>query len=153
MDNMNERLLAAWLRLSTSIVNSRVVPDMTYNESLVCNILYNQSRHSAEKLTATHLCTMTGMLKSQMNRTLNSLEARGIVMRERSMQDKRQVFVSLNPENCTEYIAQHNKILYAIDSMIERIGAERAQQAIELFTLVSDNADSIMAAGNRKDDQ
>lgn len=150
--NLNEQLLGAWLRLSTSIVNSRIVPDMTYNESLICNILYNQSREAGAPLTATHLCAMTGMLKSQMNRTLNSLEARGIILRERSTQDKRQVFVSMNPENSAEYIAQHNKILRAVDGLIERIGADRAQQAIDLFTLVSDNADSIMAAGHRKED-
>jgi DNA-binding MarR family transcriptional regulator len=146
MEPMNEKLLQAWLRLTTSIVNSRIVPDMTYNESLVCNLLYNHSLHAADKLTATRLCQMTGMLKSQMNRTLNSLETRGVIVRERSTRDKRQVFVSMNPENCAEYIAQHQKILQAIDAMIDRIGAERAQQAIELFTLVSQNADSLMTA-------
>ena len=140
MPNMNEKLLQSWLRLTTRIVNSRIVPDMTYNESLICNILYNQSRSSEEKLTATHLCQMTGMLKSQMNRTLNGLEARGIILRERSTRDKRNIFVSMNPENTQEYILQ------AIDAMIERIGTDRAQQAIDLFTLVSDNADSLMAA-------
>ena len=146
MPNMNEKLLQSWLRLTTRIVNSRIVPDMTYNESLICNILYNQSRSSEEKLTATHLCQMTGMLKSQMNRTLNGLEARGIILRERSTRDKRNIFVSMNPENTQEYINQHDKILQAIDAMIERIGTDRAQQAIDLFTLVSDNADSLMAA-------
>lgn len=152
MENMNEALLAAWLRLTTGIVNSRVVPDMTYNESLVCNILYNHSRGGGERLTATHLCAMTGMLKSQMNRTLNSLEARGAVIRERSTKDKRQVFVSLNPDNISAYITQHQKILHAIDGMIERLGREKALQAIEIFNLAADNADSIMAANTRKDD-
>lgn len=150
MNPMNEQLLGAWLRLSTSIVNSRVVPDMTYNESLVCNILYNQQRLGGEPLTATRLCAMTGMLKSQMNRTLNALENRSLVQRQRSEQDKRQVFVSLDPENCAEYIAQHNKILHAVDVMIDKIGEERAQQAIDLFTLVSDNAGLIMSANDER---
>lgn len=151
MNNLNEQLLTAWLRLTTRIVNSRIVPDMTYNESLVCNILYNRHLEGGTPLTATHLCAMTGMLKSQMNRTLGSLEERQLILRERSTQDKRQVYVSMNVENCAEYIAQHGKILSVVGEMVERIGADRAQQAIELFTLISDNADSLTPTQNRKE--
>lgn len=150
MQYTNEALLNAWLRLSTSIVNSRIVPDMTYNESLVCNILYNHSLQQAAPLTATHLCRMTGMLKSQMNRTLNALEERGLIIRERSREDKRQVFVFMHPENNSAYIEQHDKILRAVDALVERIGTDRAQQALELFTIVADNADIIMSAGRKE---
>ena len=77
MDNLHEDLLSAWLQLSTSINNTRVVSELTYNESLICNILYNNSKHNSDrKLTATDLCSATKMLKSQMNRTLNQLEKR-----------------------------------------------------------------------------
>lgn len=152
MENLNEALLQSWLRLTTSIVNSRIVPDMTYNESLVCNILYNHSLHSSEKLTATHLCRMTNMLKSQMNRTLNHLEERGIIIRERSTQDKRNVFVSMNMDKSSAYIAQHQKILLAMDAMIQRLGTEKTLQAIEIFTLAADNADSLLAAKTGKEE-
>ena len=36
---LSEALLTSWLRLSTSINNSRLVSTMSYNESLVCNLL------------------------------------------------------------------------------------------------------------------
>ena len=36
---MNEKLLDAWLKLTTAIVNERVVTDLPYNESVICNIL------------------------------------------------------------------------------------------------------------------
>lgn len=152
MENLNEELLNAWLRLTTSIVSSRIVPDMTYNESLVCNILYNHYKHSDEKLTATILCRETKMLKSQMNRTLNRLEERGMITRERSTQDKRHVFVTPVLENCSGYIAQHKKILHAMDAMIERMGVEKAQQAIEIFTIAANNADSLLAATEGKEE-
>lgn len=152
MENLNEALLNAWLRLTTCIVSSRIVPDMSYNESLVCNALYNHYKHSDEKLTATLLCRETKMLKSQMNRTLNKLEERGMIVRERSTQDKRHVFVTPVMENCTEYIAQHKKILRAMDAMIERMGEERARQAVEIFTFAANNADSLLAADNGKED-
>ena len=67
----NEALLGAWLRLSTSINNSRLVTELPYNESLICNVLYrNDLLHNEKKLTATELCAETKILKSQMNRSL-----------------------------------------------------------------------------------
>lgn len=57
MENMSEDLLNIWLRLSTSVINSRLVSDLSYNESLVCNILYNtQKKDPNQFLTATDLC-------------------------------------------------------------------------------------------------
>ena len=39
MEKINEELLTAWLKISTSVNNSRLVSKMSFNESLVCNIL------------------------------------------------------------------------------------------------------------------
>ena len=151
MEHLNEALLSAWLRLTTCIVSARIVPDMTYNESLVCNVLYNHYKRCDEKLTATMLCRETKMLKSQMNRTLNRLEARGMIARERSTQDKRHVFITPVLENCTDYIVQHQKILRAMDGMIARLGVEKAQQAIEIFTIAANNADTLLAATKERE--
>ena len=97
--NINEELLGAWLKLSVAINNEKVVSDMPYNEALICNILYrNQIHDPLKKLTATDLCNATKMQKSQMNRTLNNMEEKSLIVRERSELDKRQVFVSLNME-------------------------------------------------------
>ena len=43
---LEEELLEAWLRLSTTVINSRIVSALTYGESLVCNVLY-QGRSGA----------------------------------------------------------------------------------------------------------
>lgn len=51
MNNTSESLLNAWLRLSTSVINPRLVSEISYNESLVCNILYNNYCNSPEKKT------------------------------------------------------------------------------------------------------
>lgn len=144
MKNMNEALLNSWLRISTSINNPRLVSEMTFNESLVCNILYQQ-RHNAktQPITATDLCRKTNMLKSQMNRTLTQLESKGMITRQRSEQDKRQIYITMNLEQCHAYEQQHEQILKILDAVIRRLGKEKAETAIEVFNNISDIAEEL----------
>ena len=93
MQQLNEVLLGAWLRISTVINNSRLVSEMSYNESLICNILYrNATEHPEHTMTATDLCAETRILKSQMNRILTQLEEKKLITRERSSEDKRKIY-------------------------------------------------------------
>lgn len=149
--NLNEALLAAWLRISTSINNSRVVSELTYNESLICNLLYQDYISGNEHpLTATDLCRETKILKSQMNRTLNHLEEMGIISRIRSDLDKRRVYITFNKAQATKYEKQHTKILELLDSIIERFGTEKTLQTIETLTMISDVADEILNHSQKK---
>lgn len=145
MQNINEEVLDAWLRLSTTICNEKMVSDMPYNETMICGILYQNANHCPEKkLTATELCTKLKMLKSQMNRTLNSMEKKGLIFRERSACDKRQIYVELNMENFEIYERQHRKILDFVGRLLEKMGKEKAEDIVKIFTLISDTADEVM---------
>lgn len=145
MGEINEELLSSWLRLSTCIVNEKLVSDMPYNESLICSILYkNQMEHPEKKLTATDLCSRIHMLKSQMNRTLVSMEQKNYITRERSTLDKRQIFITLNPEQMDLYQKQHRKILSIIDKLIEKMGEDKALEAIRTFQLIADTAEEVL---------
>lgn len=143
---LNEILLAAWLRISTSINNSRLVSEMSYNESLICNVLYqNYLSGNQTPITATDLCQVTKMLKSQMNRTLNQLEAQNMITRVRSEQDKRQVHIFLNLEQAESYKKQHQQILSILDRVIGELGHQKAVEAVHLLNDISDIADEIFA--------
>ncbi|MFQ9515942.1 MAG: transcriptional regulator, SarA/Rot family [Eubacterium sp.] len=145
MRNMNEELLEAWLRLSIMINNERLVSDMPYNEALICNILYrNQKREPGKNMTATDLCNETRMLKSQMNRTLNSLEEKKVIKRQRSEQDKRQILIYLNEEQSDIYNRQHEKILELLGTVVEKFGKDRTSEIITLFTMISDTLEGVM---------
>ena len=145
MGQMNERLLNAWLRVSTTIVNSRVVSELTYNEALVCNALYrNKMLDIGKNLTATDLCNETKMVKSQINRTLNMLENKGIITRTRSQADKRCVFVSLNEGNDDLYMIQHNRILALLDGIMAELGEEKTKQTIEALDTVAEIAEKLI---------
>ena len=141
----NERLLGAWLKISTVINNSRLVSEISYNESLICNILYrNAMEHPEQLLTATDLCTETKILKSQMNRILTQLEEKKLITRERSSEDKRKVFVRLNEDQSNTYIKQHAQILKLLDDIIERLGKEKAIEITEALNGISDVASEII---------
>ena len=137
MKDLNEEVLDAWLRLTTAISNTKLVSDMPYNEALICNLLYNSQRQQPDMpLTATDLCKKTQMLKSQMNRTLQSMEDKGLIERTRSTLDKRQVFLWLNTDS-PAFSTQHEKSLKLIDSLIARTGEEKAGKIAQLFTEIA----------------
>lgn len=141
MEQLNEELLSAWLRLSVTICNKRIVSGLSYNEAIVCNMLYHQrNNHPGEYLTATDLCNRTYMLKSLMNRTINNLEKQELVVRKRSEKDRRLVYVMLNEENIHKYEEEHEKIIQTVNQIAEKIGIEKIHDVIEMFNAISDAA-------------
>lgn len=143
--NLTENLLSSWLRLTTIIDNERIVSEMPYNETIVCNILY---RHMLEQtdslLTATDLCQRTHMVKSLMNRTLNSMEEQNLIERIRSNEDKRKVYIKLNENALEGYLKQHSQILELIDCMIQKFGKEKAIEIMNIFDAISDIASEVI---------
>lgn len=145
MNSINEILLAAWVNISTSVNNDRVVSDMPYNESLVCHILYRNMLNGEKKqITATELCEKTHILKSQMNRILNHLEEKNFIKRIRSVKDKRQVYISFNLEQADAFKKQHEKLLHLLDAIIEDIGTDAAKEAAILFNKIADAANKFL---------
>ena len=142
---LNEVLLGAWLKLSIAINNSRLVSEMSYNESLICNILYRNTIDNPEiKITATDLCTQTKILKSQMNRILNQLEAKNLITKERSPEDKRKIFIHLTSEQSNAYLKQHEQILKLLDNVIDRLGEEQTKEIIRALNGISDVANELI---------
>lgn len=142
---LNEVLLGAWLKISTAINNSRLVSEMSYNESLICNILYRNATENPDVLlTATDLCTETKILKSQMNRILTQLEEKNLITRERSAQDRRKVYVRLTNEQSNAYLKQHEHIIKLLDNIIAKLGEEKTLEIIEVLNGISDVAGEII---------
>lgn len=152
-NQLSETLLSSWLKLSTSIHHSRIVSALSYNESLICSVL---ARHMASEqkkpLTATDLCRETKMLKSQMNRTLNQLEEKLMIRRERSTSDKRQVHILLNPEQVNAFQKQHQEILASVAHIVDELGEKEAEQAAVLFDKISTLADRVFLKKEKKND-
>lgn len=148
---MNEALLDAWLKLSTTVVNNRIVSELSFNESLVCNILYkNLVKDINGTVTATELCKETKILKSQMNRILNQLESKNIIVRERSTEDKRQVNVKMNQDHVAAYEKQHANIIKIVDLIVERIGIEDTKTMVDNLNIISEIVEKMIDANKEK---
>ena len=113
---LNEELLFVWLQLGNVIDNQRLVAELPFNEALVCGLL----SRSDVPLTASDLCNLTRILKSQMNAILCSLEQKGLIKRQKSQNDRRQIELYLLPDGITRYNASHQKTLRSFDSICWR---------------------------------
>ena len=141
-----EQLLDAWLNLTSTLWNTRIVSSLSYNEAHVMGILL---RHSTEEapMTATDLIRRTRLLKSQMNKLLTSLEGKGFITRARALEDRRRVEIRLTPEGEAAYREEHSDVDAILARLIERIGEERALHIAGEIEAVVDALDGILPNG------
>lgn len=133
-----EDLLRAWLELAATVTSRQMVTGLTYNEAVVSNLLLHQQKEMQQKpMTATELCRITRIQKSQMNQLLNDLEKRGYLVRSRSQQDRRRVYLRLTPEGETAYDKSHQFSKRLMDAVIAHIGSQNAKQLSEQLRIIN----------------
>ena len=155
MDTQNQlkdALLESYIQVSMKLWNERAVRFMPYNEALICHLLRAHKRLHPDNpyLTMKHLCDTTGILKSQMNKTLNSLEESGLIIRERSTNDKRVVKITLNDNNNDIYEKEQEHISTIVTRIINRLGTERTYEAISIFNDIAEEMSLISKEFNKK---
>lgn len=147
---LNEELLSAWLELTSVIDNQRLGSDrqgaLPFNEAVVCSLLAGAQREG-RSLTASELCARTRILKSQMNAILGSLERKGIISRQRSHSDRRQVELRLMPEGFARYESTHRRVLGMVDRLIARMGEEKVRSLLPLLRQAAEIFDQIQQEG------
>ena len=126
----NEQVLEAWLQMTTVINNERITPDLPYNESMICRYLY---QNQDINVTATDLCNYMRMQKSQMNRTLTSMEKKKLITRVRSEDDNRKIYITLNDSMIVGLVDEIPMPEKAINNFIDTDGYlnESYQMTIE----------------------
>ena len=142
MENLNERVLSAWLTMSSVVNNERLVSSIPFNEAHVCNLLYRQRLEDPSVyLTATELCAQTRMLKSQMNKVLVSLENQNMIERFPAKDDKRKAYIRLVEENLHKFEAVHARSISLVDHAIEHLGTKDSELLVDLFLRVANFVD------------
>ncbi|MFR8977308.1 MAG: transcriptional regulator, SarA/Rot family [Christensenellales bacterium] len=114
-----DRLLAAWLSLTSTLWNKRLVSTLTYNEAHVLGILL-RAEDTGRDCTATTLIAQTRLLKSQMNKVLTTLEGKGFLLRMRSEADKRVILIHLT-EAGSGHLAEHEHIAAILNQLIDTL--------------------------------
>ena len=93
-----ERLLSAWLTLSSTLWNERVVSGMTFNEAFVCNLLSHQAQ---EALNYVDSCPLPTVVKAD-----------GLAL-------GKGVLICQTREEAREAVQAEEKALHTADAVLE----------------------------------
>lgn len=144
-----ELLLDAWLRVSATLWNERLVTEMPFHEAMICNLLSRKAEEEpGSYYTATALCDRTKLLKSQMNRVLGSMEAKGYIRRFRSEEDRRQLFLVLEETGFEAYRGEHARVRVLLEQLVDKLGVAEALQAAESLHKIAWAAEEILESGD-----
>lgn len=135
MDNKRraqEDLLQAFLEMSAYIRGNRLLSNFSFNEIMICNLLYRRQREDRLPPTATEITAYTKLLKSQVNHILTGMEEKGLICRSRSLDDKRIVYITLRDEALPLYLQEHDQVLQLMDVIYAAMGAEKVKTLTEL---------------------
>lgn len=147
-----ERMLDVYLGLCTALWNNRITVYLPFNEAVVCNFLYKSTKGGGGYVTATELCDMTNISKSQMNRILENLEELGVIKRSRSTGDKRVVEITINGDRADLYNKEHEKNINIIRGLQEKFGQEKSERLtllMEEFLKIIDEDEILRKIGKK----
>lgn len=109
--DLNEELLATWLKLCAIVRNERITKFFTFREITICNLLINAKNEDIKFVTPSLITEKTGMLKSQTNKVLNGLLNKNCIEIKTNPKDKRQKFIVLTAYGRKKYLSEHSTIL------------------------------------------
>lgn len=141
MDKISEDFLDAWLKLSVILRNKRYMINLSFNEGIICHLLYKESLKDKKGIALKDICSKTKILKSQVNRLITGLENKKIINRNKSLEDKRVVLVSLSEYGEKVYKKEYSRIIKLVNGLVKKIGEEKTKTATDIFELVAENVE------------
>lgn len=134
---LDEQIISAWIRLTGVFKNTRLTHGMIYNEAIVMQLAYQRYLEDGEGLISfKEIVQKTCMLKSLVNRTIDSLVKKGFLTRCDG-KDKRTTFVRPVQENLPAYLEVHNRSLALVHEIVELIGEEDAKAFVRITDKIS----------------
>lgn len=135
---LEEQLIAAWIRLTGTLKNTRITHGMIYNEAIVLSIAYARyKKDGTDTIPFKEIASETRMLKSLVNRTVDSLEKKGLVERIDG-QDKRTTNVRLVKEKLDVYLEMHAHTLEMVRGIVQIVGRKDAEAFVRIAKKISD---------------
>ena len=138
-DNLQNKLILSWVKLSGLIKNSRITTGLKYNEAIVMLSIYSRYLIDGEGFTSVQdIIKETGMLKSQVNRTLGELEKQGLITFAQGTEDRRTKFVKCVKEKLDVFLTVHNSSVKVAKNIIDIIGEQDTQTFLKIVEKLSD---------------
>jgi DNA-binding MarR family transcriptional regulator len=129
MEDTFLQLIQAWVQLSGMLKNSRFTKALPYNESIIMLQLYEAGE---QPISIKEITLRTRMLKSQVNRTINSLEAKGLLERCEGDGDRRIGYVRLRKEQLPLFLQVHAESMQIAQNISDIIGPEDTDHFIRI---------------------
>ena len=130
MENLEEQVITAWVKLTGVLKNTRITQGMIYNEAIVMNLVYHRYQEDGVGLVSfKEIVQQTQMLKSLVNRTIDSLVAKGCLEKSDG-KDKRTTYV--RAKNFDAFNEEHEKTLSLVRGIIDTIGREDAETFVRI---------------------
>jgi hypothetical protein len=139
---IEEELLQAWIKLSTTIKGNRVLEDLSLNEMIIFNILLENEKKSKD-FSFSDLLKQTKMLKSQLNHVLNKMQEEHYLI-SYAKDDKRKIYYRINQDGLANYELEHQKIIKILSKSISQMGEEKTKQLVDLLNQYVDLFSKIM---------
>lgn len=128
MEDKSLALIRSWVRLSGILKNSRFTKGLPYNEAIVMLQLFEADAPISIREITNH----TRMLKSQVNRTLNALEAKGLIERCEGEGDRRVGYVRAVKERLDVFLQVHASSMEIAKNISSIIGQEDTDAFIRI---------------------
>lgn len=123
---LEEELLRAYINMSVNIKENRLLSDLSFNEIMVMNLIVEEERSFKE------LEERLNILKSQLNRIINDLKAKGLVETYIPLNDKRKLIIKKG-HNIELYNTEHERMLKLMSLVKNKLGEADFKKLIELL--------------------
>lgn len=123
---LEEELLRAYINMSVNIKENRLLSDLSFNEIMVMNLIVEEERSFKE------LEERLNILKSQLNRIINDLKAKGLVETYIPLNDKRKLIIKKG-HNIELYNTEHERMLRLMSLVKNKLGEADFKKLIELL--------------------
>lgn len=129
MDDKYHALIQAWVQLSGILKNSRFTKELPYNEAIVMLQLYESCD---QPISIKEITAKTRMLKSQVNRTINSLQEKGLLIRCQVVGDRRVGYVQAVKERLDVFLQVHASSMEIAKKISEIIGPDDTNHFVRI---------------------
>ena len=130
MAELEEIMLKAWINMSVNTRENRLLNELSFNEMLVLNMIQNKECSFKE------LVNELNILKSQLNRVIQNLVQKKLIIAYTPENDKRSLMIKKG-DNTELYKQEHARMIEIMRKIRKQIGEEDTLKLIYLLNQVA----------------
>lgn len=130
MAELEEIMLKAWINMSVNTRENRLLNELSFNEMLVLNMIQEKECSFKE------LVNELNILKSQLNRVIQNLVQKKLIIAYTPENDKRSLMIKKG-DNTELYKQEHARMIEIMRKIRKQIGEEDTLKLIYLLNQVA----------------